>query len=348
MQRFALTDPAAVCNDNSRAVYFYRNCTANADRKPGDPDFCAKSDEGVAEFVWFIMFAQSEIRADDESAALSGLAGGWCSDGASCVERSRLRPNLTSSRGLPDAFYPNGALSSFPEQNPNFYKQQSVVVPYCSSDLFLGDALSAGFQFRGRRILSAVFRDLVASKGFARADRVVIIGGPGVIAQADAIRALLPTSVANVHFVCDGCLLFDIKPFALATVKRSRLPTLPPARSIAQGFALWRAELPASSACRANTSTAERWSCLFAPRLLQFAPAPGVLVQQPQFDAFQLAALNAWPPSAANRAFILAFARRVRETLANHPRAPFVFSAACHEPLAFAGSQAAYFRTDVR
>jgi xanthine/uracil permease len=32
----------ALCNDGSSAAYYVRNCSANGDAKPGDPDFCAK------------------------------------------------------------------------------------------------------------------------------------------------------------------------------------------------------------------------------------------------------------------------------------------------------------------
>jgi hypothetical protein len=34
----------AVCNDGTPAAYYVRNCTANGDRKPGDPDFCLKGE----------------------------------------------------------------------------------------------------------------------------------------------------------------------------------------------------------------------------------------------------------------------------------------------------------------
>ena len=45
MHRYEVVDAkarGAVCNDGSNAAYYVRNCTANGDAKPGDPDFCAK------------------------------------------------------------------------------------------------------------------------------------------------------------------------------------------------------------------------------------------------------------------------------------------------------------------
>ena len=133
---------AAKCNDGSAAAYYYRNCSANWDRKAGAPDFCEKGTaEGVREVVWEIVFAQTDVAA---AADATGNAG-WCSSAAECAARKVSAANLTSSAGLPATLFPSGLLSGFAEQNPNLYKAVSVIVPYCSSDLWLGDA----GEFRG-------------------------------------------------------------------------------------------------------------------------------------------------------------------------------------------------------
>ena len=41
-QRHLLLAANATCYDGSPGIFYHRNCTANHDRKPGDPtDFCA-------------------------------------------------------------------------------------------------------------------------------------------------------------------------------------------------------------------------------------------------------------------------------------------------------------------
>ena len=71
MTRIPLADPSAICNDGTPAMLYWRNCTANEDRAPGDKgDYCAKGGkDGVDENVWFIAFEQA----------------GFCYDSASCA-----------------------------------------------------------------------------------------------------------------------------------------------------------------------------------------------------------------------------------------------------------------------
>ena len=56
--------------------------------------------------------------------------------------------------------FPGGVLSIYPEANPNFYKQHTVFIPSCSSDLFVGvrdiPDPANGLYFSGQRIVQAV------------------------------------------------------------------------------------------------------------------------------------------------------------------------------------------------
>ena len=78
----------------------------------------------------------------------------------------------------------------------------------------------AGIEFRGANILTAILQDLLSQTYFGRtraplatADDVVISGGPGVLRQADRLRALLPAHTHTV-VVCDGCLWPKASPLA--------------------------------------------------------------------------------------------------------------------------------------
>lgn len=85
----------------------------------------------------------------------------------------------------------------YPEVNTNFYKQWSVVVPACSSDLFLGSRATrdpaTGFYFQGARIATAVIRELQTRRYFedgvagplALADDVVVGGWYLVLGEGE-------------------------------------------------------------------------------------------------------------------------------------------------------------------
>eukprot|EP00045_Choanoeca_perplexa_P015581 m.197899 g.197899 ORF g.197899 m.197899 type:complete len:386 (+) comp17031_c0_seq3:12-1169(+) len=205
MQRYEVVNASqrgAVCNDGSPVAYYVRNCTANGDAKPGDPDFCAKgSIEGVARYQWFVI-------VDDDNQ--------FCWDAASCGERPAKRKTAATNATI----FPDGALSPYPEANPNFYKAAGVYIPSCSSDLFLGNSSQQGLEFRGANILTAVLQDLQSQTYFghvraplATADDIIVSGGPGVVHQANHLRSLLP-SHSNVIVVCDSCLWPKAKPLA--------------------------------------------------------------------------------------------------------------------------------------
>eukprot|EP00730_Choanoeca_flexa_P012830 TRINITY_DN4662_c0_g1_i1.p1 TRINITY_DN4662_c0_g1~~TRINITY_DN4662_c0_g1_i1.p1 ORF type:complete len:400 (+),score=52.73 TRINITY_DN4662_c0_g1_i1:49-1200(+) len=195
------TQRNAVCNDGTPMAYYVRNCTANGDAKPGDPDFCAKgSVEGVARYQWFIAI-------DDDNE--------FCWDATTCSSRSAQRKTAATNATV----FPDGALLPYPEANPNFYKASAVYIPSCSSDLFLGNTTKDGIAFRGAAILAAILIDLQTRTYFgnisaplATADDIVISGGPGVMRQAQRLKALLPAR-ANAVFVCDSCLWVETQAF---------------------------------------------------------------------------------------------------------------------------------------
>ena len=334
MIRFPLapqTDALAVCNDGTPAAMYWRNCTANEDRAPGDKgDYCAKGNgkDGVDQNIWFIAFEQA----------------GFCYDSASCAARKRATPQRMTSSSLPSSVFPSGALSCYPEENPNYYKSTTVFVPSCSSDEWLGDsgagagAARAEPQFRGARILQAVFLRLAGALASERggADVIVISGGAGVMAalRTPEVRALLPPTAA-VRAVCDGCLLSASAPLVpVAAQPCSTDADCPPAVALAKAVPYWNATATLGESCAAGR-------CLLAPSLLpqlarppaplRRSPAepaaaaaaaavavPTALIYQNLYDVQTLRALRAWPaahPGSAAHTFALAHAATVRQSL---------------------------------
>jgi hypothetical protein len=101
--------PDAVCNDGSPASFYYRNCSANWDRKPGGPDFCSEAEVG-GQRRWIVVFG-ADPRTDLSSGVAPPppvpLAGAYCWDGPSCAARAGA---LTTSVGLPATAFPSGVL----------------------------------------------------------------------------------------------------------------------------------------------------------------------------------------------------------------------------------------------
>jgi hypothetical protein len=344
MSRHRVLDSQAVCNDGSPAYFYWRNCTANSDRAPGDKqDYCAKGGkEGVDQVVWMLVF---------ESA-------GFCYDARSCAARESHR---TSSSWLPPTIFPSGGLSCFPEENPNFYKATTVFVPSCSSDLWLGDAAhslggsggSGRTFFRGRRILSAVLRQL--ARPLAGADVLVIAGSAGVMAalHSPTVTALLPARL-QVRLVCDGCLLSAAPPLRSVAQQPCTTDTdcppkealvSPSSRStdISAPHPTDKSISPRTDRC-AQARAAPIWNssallgpgcpggrCLLEGAMLQTMGRrwPALVFQDLQASS-QLRALRAWPapPGSAARDYALALGALTQQRLAQASAAAATAAAA--------------------
>jgi hypothetical protein len=350
--------PLAVCNDGEGAAMFYRNCSANWDRKPGDPDYCA-----LPVTRWVVAFAGSDmdyfggVGVSARSPRVQE-SGAYCYDAASCTKRAT---NLTTSRNLPDTAFPGGIALPYAEANPNLYKSHHVVVPYCSSDLWAGNSTaifaSTLWHFRGAAIIQAVVEMLFtldgggAKGGLAGADEVLLVGPAGLMARAADIAQYITlrkreitgnaTAAISISALCDGCAIFDLPPPAQSAQECTSDANCPPSRALPLAQTLWGT--PSLPWCAEAPETA--WRCLTADLLLKgllASSALPVLVQAQRFDAVQLAAYGAWPPTAANHTAARRWAEgvfgpAVQALLAGVRGATAtVFGAACSSPSALA------------
>jgi hypothetical protein len=306
----------ALCNDGSAPSYYYRNCSANWDRHPGDPDFCA-----VPVVRWVLVFMGGG--RDDLQSGLGGATapsssspthtpppptvdGRYCYDARSCLGRSS---NLTSSAGLPPSAFPSGVVLPYAEANPDLYKSHSAVIPYCSSDLWAGNATVAfptaaegtqhassssspspttPFHFRGMAIADAVVDALFAvdgggSNGLAGADEVLLVGPAGIVARLDALAARIRegkrrvlgdvSATVSVSALCDGCaLLPNLTPPANAPPLCTTDADCPPALALPKAAALWNYSAPAWCAAAAGNDSTPADSRRLAPWQCLTAP----------------------------------------------------------------------------
>jgi hypothetical protein len=146
-------DSLALCNDGTAAQYYYSPAT--------DP---------ASTHLWVIQQA----------------GGGWCYDKASCEKRggqnrtSNNQYHLTTNKMNPESFSaPAGSILN--AVGSRFENANVIQLPYCTSDGYVGDTDTSDaciksadgkctdktFQFRGRRVVTALINSLAHNFGLA-------------------------------------------------------------------------------------------------------------------------------------------------------------------------------------
>lgn len=190
----------AVCNDGTSAVYYHR---------PAEVGF---EDKWV---VWF-------------------EGGGGCLSPEDCAQRWETERYLMTSSTSGEFAQKGGVLSVDAEENPDFYQWNHVMLNYCSSDSWHGDAVheAAGrtWYFKGKDIVEAVFEDLMDPEIFgddnlAAASQVLVTGtsagGGGVSQNINDIAGWLDG--IDVRAVIDSSWSIDRPDLSLAEFDRSEV-----------------------------------------------------------------------------------------------------------------------------
>jgi hypothetical protein len=176
-------DRRAVCNDFSPAIYFMRQGAS-----PG----------------WVIYFE----------------GGGGCSNFSDCNQRYLNYPEQMKAPVSTSSVVGEDILSSDPTKNPVFHSYTHVLVPYCSSDAWLGNKTtqrfdddlgfsfdssdlenSDNFVYAGQDILRAVIEDL-CELGLGNATDIMLVGssagGIGLLSSLDWINAMVPANTTRL------------------------------------------------------------------------------------------------------------------------------------------------------
>ena len=203
LRKIEITDKEAVCNDNSHAVYYIGNDGKRSPKK------------------WIIFFE----------------SGGLCTSKADCNKRYTNKNStvLMSSKAFPDRVIGRDLLSSSESENPTFHDYCHVLVPYCSSDLWLGettnlkkpfdfvdDSLVNNFRFRGQRIFRSVFADLKSNLSLAT--EVVVsgssAGGIGVLNHAKWLsNSFFARNQTKLRFIIDSAWFINFQDGFKSRVK---------------------------------------------------------------------------------------------------------------------------------
>jgi hypothetical protein len=153
------------------------------------------------------------------------LEGGhFCYNTETCLQRSLNSFNLTSSlsnnRNLK---YGKGILSDIELQNKYFHDFNTVSLPYCSSDLWIGkkkcENCTDGYTFMGSQILNDVLDDLLINYSMNKAELILFdgesAGGVGLLMNSNRIQKKLTKKAPNsvVKSIVDSSWLLDL-PFS--------------------------------------------------------------------------------------------------------------------------------------
>ena len=184
MFKKTLTNRDALCNDGSPAVYFL----------------------GVQNTSKWIIFLES---------------GAYCLTKAQCLARfgNEYTKALMTSQHMPNSIKGRDLLSTSPKKNGLFYDFSRVLIPYCSSDAFLGTETKASsfennssvddFVFSGKIIFQSVIFELLM-QGLDRAREIVLIGSSagavGAYNQIQWLQDLLSSRnlEVNLSAIIDG------------------------------------------------------------------------------------------------------------------------------------------------
>jgi hypothetical protein len=177
---------AAFCNDGSQAVFYY-----------DDDGRCTEGNQ------WVIFFE----------------GGGGCRSISQCIDRmenERTRV-FVSSKSLPPSVTGEDVLSLDKKQNRYFYDYCHVMVPYCTSDFWLGNMPQHEFQgrnisFLGATVLKAAILNLI-DIGLGNVTEVVLYGVSagtiGILNHLQWIQSHLPG--VNLSLVLDSGLFLNYK-----------------------------------------------------------------------------------------------------------------------------------------
>jgi hypothetical protein len=167
--------------------------------------------------------------------------GGWCYDTASCASRNVSTPHFMTSKLLPAVLNDNtvsrdvnhgGINSASATVNPHFYNANQVYVWYCSSDSHIGNrsasASTAGWNFKGKVIVSTVIEDLYARNkdSFNAAEHFLLLGfsagALGALHNADFVGGIVKSYNPKVNYrtYVDSGWLFDAPPYDAALSNR--------------------------------------------------------------------------------------------------------------------------------
>jgi len=273
-------DVWAKCNDGSSAGFYWRESDSNST-------------------IWIVN--------------LEG--GGWCVQPSCMSERCKNHPTLCSSRNYPKSLVMEGLLGA--NSGPMLRDANKVHIKYCSSDAHMGDVAVYGFEYRGARVVQAVFDDLVRHRGLGQGQQRPLIilsgqsaGGRGAMVHLDYVSKMIGFEV-DVVGLLDSPLWLDIEPYAVWPGTHWK--------GFAEDCRIVYAAANIShlgAECMETYGDADRWKCIMGQYRMPFISTPYMLIAS-QYDSFQLSGngIAKHRPSDSMKAYSETFASLTRASI---------------------------------
>lgn len=194
---------------------------------------------------------------------------------------------MTSKLLAATATFGSGILTDKVSQNPIFASYTKVLLPYCTSDDFSGNAGAypgMPWSFMGSHVTPAVIRTLLQYHGLNQATDVVVsggsAGGEAIYPNVDNIKNNLLPNV-NVWAINDSGWFLASDPYYAHTCKDAGSCT--EQAGIQKGAVTWNPVVDAD--CAAGES--QKWRCLMGPFVGRYIQTPMFLFQF-RFDLAQM------------------------------------------------------------
>jgi hypothetical protein len=218
--------------------------------------------------------------------------GGWCGSDSNCL--SRASTDLGSSTKYPDI--PGGMEGE--GLYAEFATAMVVYMKYCDGSSFTGDVAGAvavagttkKIYYRGRRILDAMFEELLALRGLGTATELLFAGcSAGALTtyvHADYVSALMAQNAPRAKTVALADAMFSLHHDAFPANPRNYYTN-----QFQWGFTAWNSSASLNQRCldaygggSANTSAA--WVCFHGAVAAQFVVTP-LFIANSRYDTWQ-------------------------------------------------------------
>lgn len=147
-------------------------------------------------------------------------------------------------------FTVNGILSSSATTNPHWYDANHVFIPYCSSDIWSGNAQAPPNQmaFLGSRIIDEVIKELLKTPSYRFADAKFVLlagssaGAAGVMINLDRVAGMIAASGsrADVRGLADSGWILENDYLESKQTEKEK----PQAQQVAQALNKFMASSP--------------------------------------------------------------------------------------------------------
>ena len=235
-------------------------------------------------------------------------AGGWCSSLADCFSRSQTNMGSTLRDSMWSHF-DDGYFSNIESLNPLMFNWNKVFIRCCDGGSFSGNNVSFyqdhKLYFKGRKILDAIFEDLLLNRDLNVATDAVVsgcsAGGLTSILQVDHIRDMLPPETKIVAMPDSGFFM-DYEGEVVNYHSFMKF-----------AFENMNSREGVNKKCVDYYGLNEDWKCFFAEHTLPFVESP-VFILQPKYDSWQIQEILGKYDATSVQNFGNEFMRRVRDS----------------------------------